>query len=184
MTEVPPTFLAHILGFLGSLRAASLPADPAGAIALCEALGHIDLADARDFHSAARALLVHRHEHLAPFDEVFREYWYRQRRPGTLAPGEHHAEVSGRRSPPVPSAAPGEETGGGGERSPAGYSAAEVLARKDLATLTDADLERARAMLREFVRLFATLRAPSGARSARRRPGFQAYAATPGRAGR
>jgi hypothetical protein len=154
-----PTFLARILGFLGELRAAGLPADPAGAITLCEALGHIDLGRPADFHAAARALLVHRREHLAPFDEVFREYWYRQRRPASRAPGEHHTEISGRTPVTSPRATAGEVESGGEERSTAGYSPDEVIARRDLATLTEAEIERARALLRELIRAFATLRA-------------------------
>jgi uncharacterized protein with von Willebrand factor type A (vWA) domain len=154
-----PTFLARILGFLGELRAAGLPADPAGAITLCEALGHIDLGRPADFHAAARALLVHRREHLAPFDEVFREYWYRQRRPASRAPGEHHTEIGGRTPVTSPRATAGEVESGGEERSTAGYSPDEVIARRDLATLTEAEIERARALLRELIRAFATLRA-------------------------
>jgi uncharacterized protein with von Willebrand factor type A (vWA) domain len=153
------TFLARILGFLGELRAAGLPADPADAIALCAALGHIDIGRPADFHAAARALLVHRREHLAPFDEVFRDYWYRQRRPAARAPGEHHSEISGRAPVTAPRATAREVESGGEERSTAGYSPDEVIARKDLATLTGAEIERARELLREFIRAFATLRA-------------------------
>ena len=159
MSAPQPDFLARILGFLEALRAAQLPADPAGAIALCEALGHIDVAHAGDFHAAARALLVHRHEHQATFDEVFRDYWYRQRRAGKLAPGEHHTEVSGRGSAPVPRPAAREESGGGEDRSTAGYSPDEVIARKDLTALTEQEIARARELIREFIKAFATLRA-------------------------
>jgi uncharacterized protein with von Willebrand factor type A (vWA) domain len=157
--EPQRTFLARILGFMGELRSAGLPADPAGAIALCEALGHIDIARPADFHAAARTLLVHRREHLAPFDEVFRAYWYHQRRPGARAPGEHQTEITGRAPVPMPRATAREVEPGGEERSTAGYSPDEVIARRDLATLTEAEIERARALLREFVKAFATLRA-------------------------
>ncbi len=157
MTNPPPTFLERLLGFLERLRAAGLPADPAGAIALCEALGHIDLGHPADFHAASRSLLVHRREHLAPFDELFREYWLRQRRPGSRAPGEHHTEISGRA--PTPRQAAAEAGADGEERSRAGYSPDEVIARKDLAALTEEEIDRARELLREFIRAFATLRA-------------------------
>lgn len=153
------TFLARILGFLDELRAAGLPADPAGAIALCDALGHIDIGRPADFHAAARALLVHRREHLAPFDEIFREYWYRQRRPAARAPGEHDTEISGRAPVPAPRSTAREVEPGGEEQSAAGYSPDEVIARKDLAMLTEAEIERARALLREFIKAFSALRA-------------------------
>lgn len=159
MAATSPTLLARILGFLGELRAAGLPADPAGAIALCEALGHVDIARPADFHAAARALLVHRREHLAVFDEVFRAYWFRLRRAGGAADGEHRSEVSGSVPRRAEQAQRTEDIEGGREPSPAGYSPDEVIARRDLATLTEQELERARQLLRELIRAFATLRA-------------------------
>lgn len=151
-----PTFLERVLGFQQNLRAAGLPADPAGAIALCTALGHIDLGQAADFHAAARSLLVHRREHLARFDELFREYWYGRRRPLTTAPGEHRTETGGRA--PAPRAQAVDRASTGEERSRAGYSPDEVLATKDLAALTEEEIERARELLRAFVEAFVTLR--------------------------
>jgi len=158
MADPDPTFLARLLGFLGALRDAGLPADPAGALTLCEALGHIDLGRPGDFRDAARTLLVHRREHLSKFDEVFRAYWYGQRRPLARAPGEHHTEVSGRAPTPAPVPAAQDDPTGPPERSTSGYSPDEVLARRDLATLTEDEIARARELLHEFVRLFATLR--------------------------
>lgn len=154
----PPSLLARILGFLAELRSAGLPADPAGAIALCEALEHIDLGAPRDFHAAARALLVHRHEHQTRFDELFRAYWYGQRRPLARAPGEHHTEISGRAPAPAPLTAPHDESSAGRDRSTTGYSPDEIIARKDLATLTEDEIQRARELLQEFIRNFALLR--------------------------
>jgi uncharacterized protein with von Willebrand factor type A (vWA) domain len=156
--EPQRTLLARVLGFLGELRAAGLPADPAGAIAVCEALGLVDLGNPGDVHAATRAVLVHRREHLARFDEVFREYWYGRRRPGSKAPGEHESELTGKA--PAPAARPAErEAATGEERSTTGYSPDEVIARRDIGTLTDEELERARQLVREFARAFATLRA-------------------------
>ena len=159
MTDSTPSLLARLLGFLETLRAAGLPADPTGAIALCEALRHIDVGSPGDFHAAARAILVHRREHLVPFDELFREYWYRQCRPGNVAPGEHNTEISGRAPALAPRPASGAEAPEREEQSRGGYSPDEVIARRDLATLTEAEIEQARQLLRDFIRAFATLRA-------------------------
>ena len=157
MSGEPRTFLARILGFLGELRAAGLPADPAGAIALCEALGHIDVGRPNDFHAASRALLVHRREHQATFDEIFRNYWYGQRRPGAAAPGEHRSEAIARA--PTRQRAVREATGDSAQRAQVSYSPDEILASKDLAALTEAEIDRARELLREFIRVFANVRA-------------------------
>ncbi len=157
--STPAVFLERILGFLGALRAAGLPADPAGALGLAQALTHLDIGRPLDVHAAARSVLVHRREHLATFDEVFREYWLGQQRPGGRAPGEHSSEVSGHAPARVPQPGAGEETAGEREKTGTGYSPDEVIARKDFATLSDAEVEQARRLLREFIRQFAALRA-------------------------
>lgn len=141
------------------MRTAGLPADPAGAVALCTAVSHIDIGQPRDFHATARALLVHRREHLDRFDEVFREYWYRQRRPLTEGPGEHQTEVSGHAPTLMPQRRSADDAMAGEEKSLTGYSPDEVIAVKDLATLTEEEIDRARAMLRDLIKAFATLRA-------------------------
>ncbi|MCC7256990.1 MAG: VWA domain-containing protein, partial [Gammaproteobacteria bacterium] len=163
----PTAFLERILGFLGALRAAGLPADPAGAISLGEALTRIDIGRPADVQAAARALLVHRREHLGLFDEVFREYWLGQHRPGGNVPGEHASEVSGRSPTRLPQLAAGEESAGERERAGTGYSPDEVIARRDLATLGEGEIERARWLLREFIRAFAALRVKRYARARR-----------------
>lgn len=157
--SAPAAFLERILGFLGALRAAGLPADPAGAISLAEALTQLDLGRPGDVQAAARTVLVHRREHLAVFDEVFREYWLGQQRPGGSAPGDHRSEVSGHAPARVPRPGAGEETASERERTGTGYSPDEVIACKDLATLDKTELEQARRLLREFIRRFAALRA-------------------------
>ncbi len=80
-------------------------------------------------------------------------------RPAPPAPGEHHTEISGRAPTPAPQRRAREDAGAGTEQSRAGYSPDEVIASKDLAILTDAEIERARELLRDFIRAFATLRA-------------------------
>jgi len=144
---------------MAALKDAELPADPAGAIELCRGLEHIDIGQPRDFHAAARATLMHRRENLARFDEVFREFWYGQKRPRTQDPGKDETEVQGPEPQPAPEERPGLDEGHDEDDQQASYSADEVIATRDLATLTDDEIERARQLIRQFVSAFATLRA-------------------------
>jgi uncharacterized protein with von Willebrand factor type A (vWA) domain len=158
MNDTPQSLLFHVLGFIHALRSAGVATDPAGAIDLCRGLTRIDISASRDVHAAAQATLVHRREDLPVFDEVFREYWYRQRRarPGHRAEGD--SDVSGPEAQPAPATkSPGDESG---ERKdlPGGYSPDEIIAVKDFAALSDEEIERARHLLKDFVSAFASLR--------------------------
>ena len=169
MNDTPRNLLFHVLGFVRALRSAGVATDPAGAIDLCRGLIGIDMAASRDVHAAARATLVHRREDLSLFDEVFREYWHRQRIPRPKRPAEGDSDVSGPEPQPVPT-----EEGRGGERGegkdlPGDYSPDEVIAVKDFTTLSDEEIERARHLLKDFVSAFATLRSRRHTRSRRGR---------------
>ncbi len=158
MTQGRTTLFNHALGFMEALRAAGLPADPAGAIDFCAGLQQIDIANATDFQAAARTTLMHRKEDLARFDEVFREYWLGQRRPRNRFADEDDSEVQGQEAQQAPEQQPDEQPGSEKEDHQASYGTEEILRRKDLATLTDADIEKARRLIRQFVAEFATLR--------------------------
>jgi uncharacterized protein with von Willebrand factor type A (vWA) domain len=152
------TLFRHVMGFMAALRAAGLPADPAGAIDFCAGLQHIDIGQLADFQAAARTTLMHRKEDLARFDEVFRDYWLGQRRPRHRLGEDDENEVQGPEPQPAPDEEQGPDRGAERDDKQASYSAEEILVRKDLATLTDAEIERARRLIRQFVTEFATLR--------------------------
>ncbi|MCL4722404.1 MAG: VWA domain-containing protein, partial [Gammaproteobacteria bacterium] len=157
-TQPSPVFLGHLLGFVQRLRAAGLPADPGSAVTLAEALRHIDPARPRDFHAACRALLVHRQEHLATFDEVYRSYWRQQFRPGRPRPEDDRTELTGGRPSPAPRPPDSVNADDAPPDATASYSPDELIARRDLATLSEADIERARELIRDFIIDFASLR--------------------------
>jgi uncharacterized protein with von Willebrand factor type A (vWA) domain len=156
MNKTPRSLLFNVLEFVQALRSAGVVTDPAGAIDLCRGLTRIDIGAAGDVHAAARVTLVHRREDLARFDEVFREYWYRQRRPRHRAAGD--SDVSGPETHPAPTLESlGDQTGEGKEL-PGGYSPDEIIALKDFALLSEEEIERARQLLQDFVSAFASLR--------------------------
>ena len=169
MSDTPRSLLSHVLGFAGALRSAGIATDPAGVIDLCRGLTRIDMGASRDVHAAARATLVHRRQDFPLFDEVFREYWYRQRRPRPRRRTEGDSDVSG----PEPQSAPTVESRGderGEAKDPSGgYSPDEMIAVRDFTTLSDEEIERARHLLKDFVAAFATLRSRRHTQSRRGR---------------
>jgi len=167
MHDTPSSLLPHVLGFVHALRRAGVATDPAGVIELCRGLTRIDLGAVADVHAAARATLVHRREDIARFDEVFREYWYRQRRPRQRI--DDDSEVSGAEPHAGPTLESRGDERGEGEDLPGGYSPDERIAARDIATLSDADIERARQLLKDFISAFASLRTRRHTRSRRGR---------------
>ena len=152
------TLFHNVLGFMRALRANGLPADPAGAIDLCCGLREIDLANPADFQAAARTTLMYRKEDLPRFDDVFREYWLGQRRPRNRLGDDEPSEVEGPDAQQAPDEQPQEDAGPEKDDRQATYGTEQILRRKDLALLTDADIEQARQLIRRFVAEFATLR--------------------------
>ncbi|MDJ0928285.1 MAG: VWA domain-containing protein [Gammaproteobacteria bacterium] len=161
------TLFRNVMGFMGALRKAGLPADPAGAIELCEGLRFIDIGSPADFQATARTTLMFRKEDLARFDVVFREYWLQQKRPFNRLAENDETEIEGPEPQPEQDDNIGDDDGPDKEERRASYSADEIIARKDLATLTDAEIERARRLIRQFVAAFATLRSRRHQRSRR-----------------
>ena len=165
MNDTPPSLLPHVVEFVRALRSAGIATDPAGVIDLCRGLTRIDMGASRDVHAAARATLVHRREDIPRFDEVFREYWYRQRRPRPGHRAEGDSDVSGPEAQFAPMPGSRVDERGEAEESSGGYSPDERIAVRDFATLSDADIERARHQLKHFVAAFATLRSRRHTRS-------------------
>lgn len=168
----PRSVLEHVVGFSRALHAADLAVNPGNLLDLCHCFSHIDICVRDDFHAAARATLVSRREDLARFDAVFARYWesperIRIRKGDDAAPDEQDDDSGHGPRLQLPIE---EGSGGDGERKQQklAYSPDEVLATRDLGTLTDADLERARRLIRELVAALANKR---GRRQVTRRSG-------------
>ena len=150
--------LPRVLEFARALRAAGIPADPRAAIDLCRGLEHIDIGNPHDFRHAARSVFVYRMEDLPRFDEEFRRFWFGQARPRVPAPENPEDErpqgATKETNPPDDANELGEEP----VEERTSYSRDELISRKDLATLTNEEIEQARRLLQQFIRRFARLR--------------------------
>ncbi|CAG4883626.1 carbon monoxide dehydrogenase E protein [Georgfuchsia toluolica] len=165
--------LEHVVGFSRALHEADLTVNPGNLLDLCQCFAFIDIARRDDFHAAARATLVARREDIPRFDAVFARYWesperisIRKKRAGENEQDDEDP-ASGTKL-----MLPGEEGGeDGGEAQKSlklSYSPEEVIAMRDLGTLTDADVERAQRLIREIVAALANKR---GRRHVARRSG-------------
>ncbi len=124
---------------------------------VAEALLYVDLSKRDDVYHTCRTLLVHRHEHLALFDQAFNSFWRRHRvraeradgdagtdRPGSGAPGavtlasEHHV---GAHDAADPAAQPDSAEPTADVRT---WSDVEALSQKDFAEFTAEEIALAR----------------------------------------
>lgn len=165
--------LEHIVGFSRALHEADLAVNPGNLLDLCQCFAFIDITRREDFHAAARATLVARREDIPRFDAVFARYWESPER--ILIRKKHAGEdeqddedsASGAKLM-LPSEEGGEDGGEDRKSLKLSYSPEEVIAMRDLGTLTDADVERARRLIREIVAALANKR---GRRHVARRSG-------------
>ncbi|MDR2187756.1 MAG: VWA domain-containing protein [Azonexus sp.] len=167
-----PTLLEHLAGFARALTDAGLAVNTGQLMALCQCFTCIDIAERRDFHAAARATLVSRHEDIERFEAIFSQYWEAPKqlvikRRQDDPEDEDEAADKGRGARLM---LPGGEGSDGGERKSLrlSWSPDETLAQRDLGTLTEADVERAQRLIRDLVAALANKR---GRRYAARRHG-------------
>ena len=146
----------NVLLFGRVLRAAGLEVHHARLLDAVRALEWIGVRSRMDVAATLRALLVHRQVDLARFDEAF-ALFFREHRPA--APGLPLFSL-GERPRVIATPAPGSAVRVEIEDAEAGatattrvvgaWSAAGVLRTKDFAEFTEADLERARVLLRDL----------------------------------
>lgn len=143
--------LHNLLLFGRVLRALGLDVDPGRMIDLVSALDSISIGKRADFYHAARGLLVHRREDIAPFDEAFEVFWRSRGRALTSldlrAMGEKRRYKQPRFAPP---SAPSSEAPSLIQTTLT-YSDQEVLRQKDFAELTAEELAEVKRLMGEIV---------------------------------
>ena len=146
--------VANLLMFGRALRSAGIDVHPARLLDAIVALGHVNLAERTDVYHACRALLVHQHEQLEMFDLTFERFWRGRDEddPSASRQGESTATVEivqnfawpdGRSGAEAPTEPPTEEV-------PA-WSDVGVLAEKDFASFTPAEIAEGAAALSKLV---------------------------------
>lgn len=158
-------FTTHIILFGRKLHDAGIDVNPANLIDLSRSLQYIDIASRRDFYAAALATLIINREDMELFTLLFNEYW------DTLETSEEPAypeEKTGESAADSPNMrqerqrADGENADDGyeddAEPEQTGYSSRELLAQKDIDSMTDEELEQARKVIAELIAILANRR--------------------------
>lgn len=162
--SVPQTLLEHTVSFSNALKEAGLAVSPGTLIEFCQCFDYINIAQRNDFYAAARATLISKPEDIPRFDAVFRQYWESPK----------HLPILKQRDSPDDEDDDAPESDRGtrlalpsdgnnndvGERAShqLSYSTEETLTRRDLGTLTDADIERIQYLIRKIVTALANKR--------------------------
>lgn len=161
---MPGTMLGRVVGFSRALHNAGVEVNAGNLIDLCDSFRYISLHNRSDFYAAARATLVSRYDDLETFDEVFRAFWARPILPDDMtltdtdAGGDPDLDVQADVNEVVDTADLQEEAEGEGESEEVGYSPDEALMGKDLAAMSDREIEQARKVIHEIVNIIANRR--------------------------
>ncbi len=161
---MPRTMLGRVVGFSRALHSAGVEVNAGNLIDLCDSFRYISLHNRSDFYAAARATLVSRYDDLDTFDEVFKAFWARPILPDDMtltdtdAGGDPDLDVQADVNEVVDTADLQEEAEGEGESEEVGYSPDEALMGKDLAAMSDREIEQARKVIHEIVNIIANRR--------------------------
>ena len=158
--------LGHIVGFARLLHRAGVDVNSGNLIDLCQSFQYIDMADRRDFYAAARSTLVSRYDDLETFDRVFQAFWHAPVEPeeveltDELGEEEDELDIPEEQGDPMETLAESEEEEGEGEgdAEATGYSPDEALMQKDLAAMSDREVEEARKVIAQIVDIIANRR--------------------------
>ena len=158
------SMLEQVVAFSRALLSAGVEVNSGNLIDLVQSLRYVNLSNRSDFYAAARATLVSRYDDLEPFDQVFRRFWEAADHGFAEAPNltDDPREETG-----IEGVLDGIENGDDGEEesvaieaqsTAASYSPDEVLMGKDLAGMSDKEVDEARRIISEIVSIIANRR--------------------------
>ena len=160
MPRQPLPFITHVILFGRKLHDAGIAVNPANLMDLSRSLQYIDIARRRDFYTAALATLVINREDVELFTRLFNEYWdnraeetaYPETKTGN---GATHSRDLRQEQPRADAdqADDGDEKDAEGDQT--GYSSRELLAQKDIDSMSDEELEQARRIIAELIAVLA-----------------------------
>ncbi|HEY7170709.1 MAG TPA: VWA domain-containing protein [Vicinamibacterales bacterium] len=147
--------LPNLLVFARALRTAGVSVRAGGVADAVRALAIVGVARRRDVRDTLRTVLILRHDDFPIFDEIFERFWrvWPDGAPSTLPRPmrpPRRARASLKMLMPASGANPRQASEPGGTDNVAGlqtYSADEAWRKKDFATFTPEDIERARLAL-------------------------------------
>ena len=155
--------MTRVVAFSRALHTAGVEVNSGNLIDLCQSFQYINLGDRRDFYAAAKLTLVSRFDDIEPFNQVFHAFWDTPvLDPDIDVPGEDGGEadldVLAEVSEQVETMEMEEDVEGEGDSDEVGYSAEEAMMQKDLAAMSDKEIEQARRVISEIVDIIANRR--------------------------
>ncbi len=156
--------MGQVVAFSRLLHRAGVEVNSGNLLDLCQSFQFVDVSDRRDFYAAARATLVSRFDDLDTFDRVFQAFWEVSARTLEAELSEEEGEdpdldLLDELNERVETLDRGEEDAEGeGESEEVGYSPEEALMQKDLAAMSDKEIEQARRVIAEIVDIIANRR--------------------------
>ena len=158
--------LGQVVGFARMLHRAGVEVNSGNLIDLCQSFQFIDVAHRPDFYAASRATLVCRYDDIDTFDRVFQAFWHapveteETELSEEVGEEETDLDVGDELAEQVDmlSEEDAEEGEGEGDAESTGYSPDEALLHKDLAAMSDKEIEAARKVIAEIVDIIANRR--------------------------
>ncbi len=164
MNQESLPFITHLIRFGRTLHDAGIDVNPANLIDLGRSLLYIDIANYEDFYAAAMATLIINREDMDLFTRLFREFWKsRDITPPDEQPdteeksgnGDGQSQEIHRQLQQADGDAPENAEEEDAEPETTGYSSHELLAKKDIDAMSEAELEQARKIIAALIAILA-----------------------------
>jgi len=163
MIKIERSIFGHLCAFTHTLHDAGVMVDPGRLIDYCHSLELTGFDDKETFYAASKAVLVSRQDDIDLFDHVFHTFWGGKVIPSQTGDSsdvfeteEGEPDVGDKTITVDDDAAHDPEEEQGRESETQGYSSDEVLMKRNIATLTEAELEEAQRIIQQIVELIAT----------------------------
>jgi uncharacterized protein with von Willebrand factor type A (vWA) domain len=163
----PTSLLERVVQFSQQLHNAGVPVNPSNLIDLCRCFEFIDIGQRDEFFAAARTTLVSNQTDLETFEQIFRAFWESsgEFQLGVPRPDSDSDVLDDDSAPPVIVQQEQERTQQESEEeneneeeesfSELSYSPDEILMQRDLGSMSDEEIERARHLIKELVDIIA-----------------------------
>ena len=154
-------FLDQVIRFSRILHDGGISVNSSNLIDLCQSFNYFNIANRNDFYAATRANLVSNANDLETFDLYFKHFWEHkvnldQDTISEEEAGADNEEMDESKSEPVfTDLPPQSEKDSSQDASPNAYSPQEILMKRDLGTMSEKDIEKARRLIAPLVALFA-----------------------------
>ncbi len=158
------SMMGQVVAFSRLLHRAGVEVNSGNLIDLCQSFQFIDVSSRQDFYAASRATLVSRFDDLDTFDQAFQAFWENpiqsvETEVSDEEGGDQDLDLLDELNEQVETVDSSEQDPDtDGESEEVGYSPDEALMHKDLAAMSDKEIEQARKVIAQIVNIIANRR--------------------------